>query len=68
MLTLIHCPSVEMAANAWLRPCLHHQREEQAKLSHLTQHRQLPGPEPEPEPDKLLEHCNALVATAGDNL
>ena len=66
MVTLIHHPSVEMAANAWLRPHLCPQREVPAKPSHLTQHHQLPAPEP--EADKLLEHCNPLVATAGDDL
>lgn len=61
MVTLIHSPSMEMAANAWLRPCLCPRREVPAKPSHLAQHRQLPAPEP--EGDKLLERCNPLVAT-----
>lgn len=36
MVTIIHCPSMEMAANAWLRPHLCPQREVPAKLSLLT--------------------------------
>lgn len=66
MVSLIHCPSMEMAANVWLRPRLRPQMEVTAKPSHLTQHQQLPIPEP--EADKLLEHRNPLVAAAGDNL
>lgn len=36
------------------------------KASHFSQWHQFPAPEP--EVDKLLEHYNLLLATAGDDL